>query len=373
MDKVNITVIGAGVVGLAVAEKLSQDSREILVIEKNSSFGMETSSRNSEVIHAGMYYPKDSFKRITCVEGRSMLYEYCQKYGVNHKKIGKLIVATNKDEAVELEAIFKNGLNNGIDDLLFLNAKDTKTFEPHVKAQAAVYSPSTGIIDSHGLMKTLVSQFKDNSGNIVYASEVCGIDKQAGCFKVTVKDGQGEFFSFLSGIVINCAGLYSDRIAELAGLKNDEYKIKFCKGDYCRVNQNKLKFINRLVYPVPGKKGAGLGIHATLDLAGSMRLGPDDEYIEHLDYTVQVFKQKVFYESVCQFLPFLQLEDVTADMAGIRPKLQGKGEAFRDFIIKDESDNGFPGLINLIGIESPGLTASLSIASKVKEIINSLV
>lgn len=373
MDKVNITVIGAGVIGLAVAAKLSKDFKDILVIEKNSSFGGETSSRNSEVIHAGMYYPKDSLKRITCVEGRALLYDYCQKYAVPHKKIGKLIVATNNDETAELEAIFKNGLNNGIDDLVFLSAKETKTFEPYVKAQAAVYSPSTGIIDSHGLMKTLVSQFKDYSGNIVYASEVCGIEKQGNCFKVAVKDSSGEPFSFLSGIVINCAGLYSDKVAELAGIKKDEYKIKFCKGDYCRVNQSKAKFINRLVYPIPKKKGAGLGIHATLDLAGSLRLGPDDEYIEHLDYTVQASKQKLFYESVCQFLLFLQPEDLTADMAGIRPKLQGKGEAFRDFVIKDEFDNGLSGFINLIGIESPGLTASLSIASKVKEIVENLI
>lgn len=373
MDKVNITIIGAGVIGLAVAAKLSRDTRDILVIEKNSSFGGETSSRNSEVIHAGMYYPKDSLKRITCVEGRALLYEYCQEYGVAHKKIGKLIVATNKDEAVELEAIFKNGLHNGIDDLVFLSAKETKSFEPYVKAQAAVYSPSTGIIDSHGLMKTLVSQFQDNSGNIVYASEVCGIEKQGSAFKVTVKDGRGEFFSFLSGIVINCAGLYSDRIAELVGLKKDEYKIKFCKGDYCRVSQNKAKFINRLVYPVPRKKGAGLGIHATLDLAGSMRLGPDDEYIEQIDYTVRASKPKLFFESVREFMPFIQLEDITADMAGIRPKLQGKGEAFRDFVIKDESDNSLSGFINLVGIESPGLTASLAIASKVEEIVGGLL
>ena len=373
MDKLNVTIIGAGVIGLAVAAELSKHYKDVFIIEKNASFGRETSSRNSEVIHAGIYYPNDSLKKSVCVEGKSLLYEFCQAYGVPHNKIGKLIVAVTKDEISDLEALFKNGLKNNIDDLLFLNAKEVKSIEPHVKAAAAVYSPSTGIIDSHGLMKTLALQFEGNNGNIAYNSEVCGIKRSGDCFQVCVKDNSGENFSFLSNIVINCSGIYSDRIAELAGLRKDEYRLKLCKGNYFRVNQSKAKLIKRLVYPVPKKGRGGLGIHATLDMAGGLRLGPDDEYVQDIDYTVSPSKHAAFYESVTQFLPFIKPEDLSADMAGIRPKLQGKGEDFRDFIIKDESSNGLSGFINLIGIESPGLTSCLSIALKVKEIVKKLL
>lgn len=355
--------------GLSIAAELSKDYKDIFVIEKNSTFGQETSSRNSEVIHSGIYYPKDSLKTKTCIEGREMLYEFCSKNNIPHKKIGKLIVAINGDEAKDLEELLEQGLENGVRDLRLLSQDEIKKLEPNIKAEAAIYSPSTGILDSHSLMKSLLSQFEGYGGQIAYNTELTGIDKVKEGFEITIEDKNGGPFNFFTKVFINCAGLNSDKVSSMAGLAKNEYKLKYCKGDYFRVNNNKAKFISRLIYPVPKKYGRGLGMHATLDLAGGLRLGPDDEYVERIDYAVDGSKQKIFYESARQFLPFLEYEDLSADMAGIRPKLQGPQDGFRDFIIKDEIDNGLPGFINLIGIESPGLTSALAIARLVKNML----
>lgn len=372
MEKVNITIIGAGVIGLAIARELSKHYQDIFVIERNSTFGQETSSRNSEVIHAGIYYPGDSLKAKTCIEGKFLLYAFCLEHGVAHKKIGKVIVAIDKSEVKDLESLLNNGLDNGVRDLIFLSKVQLKKFEPHVEAEAAIYSPSTGILDTHGLMKAFESQFKNNSGVIAYNTELIGIEKKRDGLEIAVEDKAEGVFKFLSRIVINAAGLYSDKIAGMVGLAKDEFKLKYCKGDYFRVHNNKGKYIKRLVYPVPKKERAGLGIHATLDLTGSLRLGPDDEYVQRIGYDVDASKAKTFYENTRTFLPFIELKDLSPDMAGIRPKLQGRGEAFRDFIIKDETDSGVEGFINLIGIESPGLTASLAIARQVKALVDKI-
>ncbi|MFH1578302.1 MAG: NAD(P)/FAD-dependent oxidoreductase [Candidatus Omnitrophota bacterium] len=372
MDKVEITIIGAGVIGLAVAVELSKVYADIIVIEKNSSFGQEISSRNSEVIHAGIYYPKNSLKTKTCIEGKQMLYEYCRKNNISHKRIEKLIVAIDDSEVQDLEALLRNGLDNGVDDLRLLSRSDIKRLEPSINAESAIISPSTGILDSHGLMKTLVSEFQGRNGTVAYNTELLAVDKIKGGFKVTVDDKMEGAFSYSTRFFINSAGLNSGEIAKKAGIETSEYKLKYCKGDYFRVHNNKARFINRLIYPVPKEGRAGLGIHATLDLANGLRLGPDDEYVDKINYDVNESKGKVFYESVRKFLPFINLEDVGPDMAGIRPKLQGPGEDFRDFLIKGESENGFPGIINLIGIESPGLTSSLSIARMVRKMVEGI-
>jgi len=371
MEKVNIAVIGAGVVGLSIAAEISKYEENIFVLERHDAFGQETSSRNSEVIHAGINYPKDSLKTKACIEGKNLLYEFCAKYKIAHKKLGKLIVAVNAQEIKDLENIFNHGFAVGVPDLEFISQDKIRNLEPSIRAEAAILSPSTGILDTHSFMKTLVSQFEENGGSIAYNTELTGIDKTREGFVLSVKDKQGESFKFLSRIFINCAGLRSDRISAMAGLEREEYKLKYCKGDYFRVAPAKAKLINRLIYPAPKKEGAGLGIHATLDMAGSLRLGPDDEYVKEINYDIDPSKAKVFYENTRRFLPFIKLEDITADMSGIRPKLQGPGETFRDFIINDEAGNGFPGFINLIGIESPGLTASLSIATMVADLVKS--
>lgn len=369
MEQVGITVIGAGVVGLAVAKELCQDYKDVFVIERNLSFGQETSSRNSEVAHAGLYYPGGSLKAKTCIEGRRLLYEFCQNKAVAYKEIGKLIVAIGKDELGDLEALYKKGLANGVGDLRLLTKADIKKIEPNLKCEAAVFSPSTGILDSHGFMKNLVSELEDRGARIVYNNEVVALEKIKQGFKVYVEDKREGGVTFFSRAVINCAGLSSDRIAQMLGLTQADYKLKYCKGEYFRVNNGKAKFIHRLIYPVPKEDRAGLGIHATLDLAGGLRLGPDDEYVDTLNYDIDDSRRGIFYESVRDFLPFIQSEDLTPDMVGIRPKLQGPEEGFRDFLIKDEAENGLAGLINLIGIESPGLTASLSIAKLVKGLL----
>lgn len=359
--------------GLAIAAKLSEAYQNIFVIEKNASFGQEISSRNSEVIHAGIYYPQDSLKTKTCTEGRRLLYEFCAQNKVLFKNTGKLIVAINNQEVEDLEALFKQGLENGVEGLQFLSKDEVKKIEPRVEAEAGILSSSTGILDSHSLMKSLATRFESGGGTIAYNTEVVGIDKLDGGFEVTVEDKAEGFFKFFTRILVNSAGLNSDKVAKMVGLCDDEYRLKYCKGNYFRISSNKAKFINRLVYPVPKKNRVGLGIHATLDLAGGLRLGPDDEYVEKIDYTVEVSKKEFFYESVRKFLPFIYLEDLSPDTAGIRPKLQGPGEDFKDFVIKEESANGFPGFINLIGIESPGLTSSFSIARMVKDMIRPLL
>lgn len=369
MEKIEITVIGAGVIGLSIAAELAKVHKEIFVVEKNDSFGQETSSRNSEVIHAGIYYPKDSLKAKTCIEGRRLLYEFCARNNIPHKRIGKFIVAVDEREIEDLKNLYRQGIENGVEDLRLISRDEVKKKEPNVDALAAIYASCTGIVNSHRLMENLVNQFKSRNGQIAYNTEVTGIDKTKEGFIVKVQDKDREIFQFLSRIVINCAGLNSDKVAGMAGLIKDEYRIRYCKGSYFRVSQNKAKFIRHLIYPLPRKEGSGLGIHATLDLAGGLRLGPDDEYVNSIDYNIDISKQKIFYENIHKFLPFIQMEDINPDTVGIRPKLQGPKEGFRDFIIKEESGSGLGGFINLIGIESPGLTACLSIAQIVRRFL----
>ncbi|MCM8798924.1 MAG: NAD(P)/FAD-dependent oxidoreductase, partial [Candidatus Omnitrophica bacterium] len=304
METVEITIIGAGVVGLAVGYELSQGCKDIFIVEKNPSFGQETSSRNSEVIHSGIYYPKDSLKAKTCLEGKYLLYRFCLNYNIPHKKIGKLIVANKVEEEKKLYELFQQGLDNGVEDLRLINEKEIKTLEPNIKARLAIFSGSTGIIDSHTLMKILLEKFKSQGGEIVYNSEVVGIDKQKEGFVLQVRDNKGERFNFLSKIVINSAGLNSDKVARMAGIDREDYRLKYCKGDYFRVSSKKASLIKHLIYPVP--KQTGLGIHATLGLAGSLRLGPDDEYVREINYAIDERKKKIFYESVRSFLPFLE-------------------------------------------------------------------
>ncbi len=362
MEKVKIVIVGAGAIGLSIAAELSRVHKDIVVVERNPAFGQETSSRNSEVIHAGIYYPKDSLKLKTCLEGKALLYEFSARNHIPHKKTGKLIIAIDKNEMKDLEKLFARGKANGVDDLTLISKADVKKMEPGINSEGAIYSPSTGILDTHSFMKHLVASFEKNGGQIAYNTEVAGIAKKGSGYEVTVIDSQKESFKLNSDIIINAAGLNSDRIAAFVGLKKAEYKLKYCKGDYFRLSHSKEANIKHLVYPVPKEDRGGLGIHLTLDMTGSIRLGPDDEYVERIDYKIDPSKARLFYESVKTFLPFVKLEDISPDTSGVRPKLQGKGEGFRDFIIRHEDVSGFPGFINLIGIESPGLTASLSIA-----------
>ncbi len=376
MDEVDILIVGAGVIGLAIAREVSSGKRSIAVVEKNEAFGQETSSRNSEVVHAGMYYPAGTFKAKMCVEGRNLLYEICDKFRIAYKKTGKVIVATEKEEMPSLEKILLQGRNNGVEGLEMITQKQLKCLEPHIEGLTALYSSQTGIIDSHRLMQYFLDTAKDNGAMVAYNSEVISIKKLNTGYEVTIKNNNEEL-NLKTSVLINCAGLDSDKIAQMAGVDIDKFKygLHYCKGQYFRVNARKAKFVNRLAYPVPKPKSGGLGVHATLDLGGGLRLGPDDRYLTERDkdYSVDDSKRPDFYSSAKKFMPFLEEEDLSKDIAGIRPKLQGPEDDFRDFVIQEESEKGLSGFINLIGIESPGLTAAPAIARFVDSLVKNCI
>jgi L-2-hydroxyglutarate oxidase LhgO len=375
MMDANITIIGAGVVGLAIAERLSAEHKDVFLIEKHLTFGQETSSRNSEVIHAGIYYTKDSLKSRLCVEGKWLLYDYCKKYNVPYNNCGKLIVATSEEEIAIIEGIRQTAIRNGVDDLLLIGREQIGELEPNIFALKALFSPSTGIIDSHSLMKQFETNAINNSCQIVYGSEVTGISKIKGGYKISLLDSDKNQYEFTSGIVINSSGLTSDKVSEMVGINDDSLKILFCKGEYFRLNPPKNRLIKRLVYPVPHQNMEGIGIHVTIDMGGGVKLGPDVKYLESniYDYKLTASKQEAFYISAKKFLPFLEFDDLSPEMAGIRPKIQKPGEPLRDFYIMEETNRGYPGFINLIGMESPGLTSSIAIAKYVNGLIRDTI
>jgi L-2-hydroxyglutarate oxidase LhgO len=365
MEKVDIAIIGAGIIGLSVAHALSDGEKEIIVVERNESFGQETSSRNSEVIHSGIYYPKDSFKAKCCIRGRHLLYDLCVKHGIPHKKLGKLLVACDKKEVDKLEDIYRNALDCGLDNLRFLEKEEIKKLEPNIDAQKALLCPDTGIIDSHSAMDFFFRSAKGKKVDFAFGINVIGIKKLSSSYELTVEEPGGEHFTFEAGSVINSAGLESDKVSELVGIdsKNNSYTIHYCKGQYFRIRNPKKYNITHPVYPPP--TDIDLGIHLTPDLAGGLRLGPDANYVNELDYDINEVDKEIFCNSVKRFLISLEKDDLMPDTAGIRPKLQTENESFRDFVISNEEDKGFPNFINLIGIESPGLTSCLAIAETV--------
>ena len=370
MEKIDIAIIGAGAIGLGIAHALSEAKKDIIVIEKNHAFGQETSSRNSEVIHAGIYYPKDSFKAKTCIRGRGLLYKFCSKHNIPYKKLGKLIVASEKSELDKLKNIHKNAGECGVEGIKFLDKKDIEKLEPSVRAESALFSSESGIFDTHAFMKFLFSAAKINGVNFSFSVEATNIKKKSFFYEVTVKEPGGDSFSFESRIVINCAGLWADMLAGLLGIdiRKYAYKIHYCKGQYFRIRNPKKFSIKHLVYPPPSE--IDLGIHVTPDTAGGLRLGPDVRYVKEIDYNINEGDKKAFFHSVKKFLPNLELDDIIPDTAGVRPKLQGENDAFRDFVISEESEKGFPNFVNLIGIESPGLTSSLAIAEIIKKTVD---
>jgi L-2-hydroxyglutarate oxidase LhgO len=372
--RADIAIIGAGVVGLGIAAQVASEDRAVYVLEKNETFGQEISSRHSGVIHAGIYYPEGSLKAKMCVAGNHILYELCERYGIGHRRLGKLIVATSDEETGELQTLLERGQRNGAEGLRMLSEPEMKKVEPNVKGVAAILSPSTGVIDSHALMKYFIARARDGGVQIAYQTKVAGIEKVADEYKVTVEDSTGNF-SFMTSVLINCAGLHCDRVAELAGIDIAKagYKLHYCKGEYFSVGGGKNTLVQRLIFPVPPPELTGVGIHVTFDLEGRMRLGPSIHYVDRIDYAVDNQHKQLFYTSVKRFLPFIEYDDLEPEMAGIRPKLQEPGGDFKDFVIRDESDKGLPGFINLIGIESPGLTAAPAVAEYVASLVGELL
>jgi L-2-hydroxyglutarate oxidase LhgO len=370
--RVDIVIIGAGVVGLAVAARLADRGDEVLLLEKNDSFGQETSSRHSGVIHCGIYYPSGSLKAKLCLAGNKALYDLCVRYGIGHKHLGKLIVATAENELGQLEALLERGRDNGVEGLRLISSREMKRLEPNVSGEAAIFAPSTGIIDAHTLMKCFLGLARRGGVQVAYRSKVSHLEKVSGGYRLAVAGGEGDF-SFTSRLVINCAGLHADTVAALTGIDIDAagYRLHYCKGDYFIIN-GQCRPVKRLIYPLPPANLSGAGIHITLDLEGRLRLGPGVRYVDRIDYGVDAEYKCLFYGAVRLLLPWLEYEDIEPEMTGIRPKLQGPGQGFRDFVIAEESSRGLPGLINLIGIESPGLTSCPAIADYVADLVGKL-
>lgn len=363
MEKADITIIGAGVVGLAIAAEIAGPGLNIFILEKNPTHGSGISSRNSEVIHGGMYYPEGSMKAKLCVEGRHLLYEIAARNNIPHRKIGKLIVAATHEEISEIEFLHENAKRNGVNSTEIIDTQKIAHLEPNIRACAALVSPDTGIISAHELMNYFLLQALSKKAHFVNRTKVIGIEKEAGNYRIFTENPAGDTFEFLTSCVINSAGLESDTIANMTG---GNYQLHYCKGDYCGISGVKQGTVRRLVYPVPVKNHVGLGVHLTIDLGGRLKLGPDATYIPRAEnYAVDPAKALLFYQSAVKFLPFLKEENVSPDISGIRPKLQGPNDKFCDFVIRED----LPGFINLVGIESPGLTSSPAIARLVKNML----
>ncbi|MFH2033390.1 MAG: NAD(P)/FAD-dependent oxidoreductase, partial [Candidatus Margulisiibacteriota bacterium] len=331
---------------------IARELGDVCVLEKNESYGMEVSSRNSEVIHAGLYYSQDSLKTKLCVEGNPLLRSYLSENDLPHLVCGKMVVATEQGEVEAVERLFENARKNGVQGISL-----TTDVSESVSAKMALYSATTGIFDVHAYMKSLFHKARDAGALFSFGSEVVDIQKTNGGFLIETADGE----KVLAERVINSAGLKSDIVANKLGLN---YKLYPCKGDYFAIRGAAGK-LDHLVYPSPSTSKYGLGVHATINLQGEVRLGPDTTYVDEMNFDVDPNKSQKFYESALKFLPWLKHDMLYPDTSGIRPKLQAPGKGFADFVIKEE----MPGFINLVGIESPGLTASLSIARMVKGMI----
>ncbi|MCH9674015.1 MAG: NAD(P)/FAD-dependent oxidoreductase [Gammaproteobacteria bacterium] len=365
-EQVDCVVIGAGVVGLACARALAMAGREVIVLEAEDLIGSHTSSRNSEVIHAGIYYPTDSLRAEVCVRGKHALYDYCESHGVPHKRVMKVIVASEESEIPKLKALQRQAADNGVRDLEYLDAKAVTDLEPAVVAKAGLLSPSTGIIDSHSLMVAYLGDAEEHGAMLALRSPVLGGKVTA---RGVVLDVGGDTpMSIECRTVINSAGLGAQRVASaIEGVPLDSIPtLHLAKGNYYSM-LGKQPF-SHLVYPMPA---AGvLGVHVTIDLSGRCRFGPDLEYIDELNYDVDPARAQKFYDAVRSYFPDLKDDSLQPDYCGVRPKLHALGQPQPDFMIQGQDIHGVPGLVNLYGIESPGLTASLALGEIIARRIN---
>jgi L-2-hydroxyglutarate oxidase LhgO len=374
MDAINTVVIGAGVVGLAVARALALSGREVLVLDKEDAIGTETSARNSEVIHAGIYYPVGSLKARLCVQGKELLYAYAQARGVAHQRCGKLIVATSADEVAQLAQIQRKAAANGV-ALQALSAQEARALEPALHCEAALLSSSTGIVDSHGLMLSLQGDLENAGGMVALNSALQSAVRTPQGWVLQVQDpNTGEASELLAQTVVNAAGLHAPVLARQFGLQVPLPLAHYAKGNYFTL-AGRAPF-SRLIYPVP--QAAGLGVHLTLDLGGQAKFGPDVQWVDGpQDVQVDPARGDAFYAEVRQYWPDLPDGALLPGYAGIRPKIQAPGEAAKDFLIQGETQclgepwpaHGAPGLVNLFGIESPGLTSSLAIGQAVLDML----
>jgi len=366
MDRVDCVVIGAGVVGLAIARALALAGREVVILEAESTIGTHTSSRNSEVIHAGIYYPAGSRKASTCVRGRERLYRYCAAHGVPHRRCGKLIVATDKRQIAELHAIQAKAHANGVGDLIWLERDAARALEPALDCVAALHSPSTGIVDSHALMLAYLGDAERAGAMLALASPLERARVARAGIELEV--GGAEPARIIAQHLVNSAGLRAPGVAQrIEGYPAAQVPRElYAKGNYYSL-RGRAPF-SHLVYPVP--EPGGLGVHVTLDLAGQARFGPDVEWVERIEYSVDPARAAAFYGAIRRYWPELPDGALAPAYCGIRPKISGPGEPAADFVIAGPAQHAVPGLVNLFGIESPGLTASLALADDVAALIH---
>ena len=365
-EKIDCAVIGAGAIGLAIAREMALRDHEVIVLEETDVIGSDTSSRNSEVVHAGIYYDAGTLKAKLCVEGRAMLYDYFASHGIAHNRCGKLIVAAGKGQIAYLETLKAKGEANGVTDLRLLDGAQTQELEPNIKAAAALSSPSSGIMDSHRLMLAYQGDLEDRGGMIAFKSPVWG-GRLAGGTKIIQVHG-AEPMELACDIVINSAGLGAQALASSFDFVPPATipPRYLAKGNYFTLG-GRAPF-TRLVYPVP--EPGGLGVHLTLDLGGQARFGPDVEWVETIDYAVDPARADRFYAAIRAYWPALADGALQPGYAGVRPKVSGPGEPAGDFVIQGPASHGVDGLVNLYGMESPGLTASLAIARHVAELLD---
>ncbi|RYX97002.1 MAG: NAD(P)/FAD-dependent oxidoreductase [Comamonadaceae bacterium] len=371
MDQVDVIVIGAGVVGLSIARALALAGREVIVLESGNAIGQGVSSRNSEVIHAGLYYPPGSLKAALCVRGNALLYEYCSSRGIAHRRSGKLVVATSAADITRLQALQVNATTNGVPASL-LDSAQAKALEPALACSAALLSPSTGVVDSHGLMLALQGDFENSGGTVAIGTRMKSADFSRGLPASVVVEADGGELEISARLVVNAAGLQACSLARtFIGLAPahipQEY---FAKGSYFSLS-GRAPF-SHLIYPVP--EPGGLGVHLTLDIGGQARFGPDVEWIEpaspeQIDYAVEAARGDGFYAEVRKYWPGLKDGSLAPSYSGVRPKIHGPHETAADFRIDGEGRHGVAGLVNLFGIESPGLTSCLAIGEHVREMV----
>ncbi|QWD74954.1 NAD(P)/FAD-dependent oxidoreductase [Polynucleobacter sp. TSB-Sco08W16] len=376
MEQVDCVVVGAGVIGLAVAREMALQGRETILLERESAFGTVSSARNSEVIHAGIYYPKDSLKAKLCVEGNRLLYEYCRSHQVATQSYGKLIVAADDTQINDLQAILYKAQNNGVPDIKMISGEEAKSLEPKLQCVAAILSATTGIVDSHGYMLSLLGGFEDAGGMVAYQSPLIsakpiGQNAEDG-YELNV--GGSDGMQIQTKLLINCAGMSAPAIAQkIEGLKQEQIpKAYFAKGNYFSLS-GKSPF-RHLIYPIP--EPGGLGVHLTLDMGGQAKFGPDVEWLdinseEQIDYTVNPKRGEGFYEAVRRYWPELKDNSLQPDYSGVRAKIVSQNSPAGDFSFNGPQDHGLQGLYNLYGFESPGLTSSLAIAKHLEGQIKS--
>jgi L-2-hydroxyglutarate oxidase LhgO len=364
-ERIECAVIGAGVVGLAIARRLAADGREVVVLEAETAFGTHTSARNSEVIHAGIYYPTGSLKARLCVRGRKALYRYCAERGVHHKRVGKVIVACDESELAGLRQYQEQAETNGVDDLQLLDRAALATLEPEVRCVAGFLSPSTGIVDSHGLMLAYLGDAEGASASLALGSPVVSGRAESG--GIVLEVGGAEPMTIQCATVVNCAGLGAQAVARsIAGVPHATIPPSYYAIGHYYTLSGAAPF-QRLVYPVARRDW--LGVHVTIDLGGQVKFGPDFAWIDRVDYRFDASRESAFYAAIRRYYPGLKDGSLQPGYTGIRPRTTGPGAPAQDFMILGPRDHGVAGLANLFGIESPGLTSSLAIADHVADLL----